>query len=71
MDLDFLIFLFPVLEENAPYVAVGTAGEESEDGTVRWGLAQVRRPQLTVGDVDFRQGDVTDGSEAFAGVGIA
>ena len=50
---------------------MGTACEEGKDGTIGRGLAQVRRPQHSIGDEDFRQRDVADRFEPFTGVGIA
>ena len=71
MNLDVLIFFFPVMKQYAPYFAMGTACEEGKDGTIGRGLAQVRRPQHSIGDEDFRQRDVADRFEPFTGVGIA
>lgn len=71
VDLNVVVFVFPLLEKKVANVAVKTAGEEGENGSPGRGLAAEKAVDLACYEVDLRERSVFCWVESFWGVGVA
>lgn len=54
MDLNFIVFIFPMLQQELPDVTMSSPSEESENRALTRGETFARRSKLAERDVDFR-----------------